>query len=50
MFKSSRDYNLYIEDVVNECKNIRLFTKDITYDEFTENLNYTPAVESPLFR
>ena len=44
MFKSNRDYNLYIEDVVNECKNIRLFTKDITYDEFTENLEKVYAV------
>jgi uncharacterized protein with HEPN domain len=37
MFKSNRDYKLYIADIVNECKNIRLFIKDITYDEFTPN-------------
>jgi len=38
MFKSNRDYKLYIEDITNECKNIKLFVKDTTYDEFTENL------------
>jgi uncharacterized protein with HEPN domain len=44
MFKSNRDYKLYIEDIVNECKNIRLFVKDTTYDEFTENLEKVYAV------
>ena len=44
MFKSNRDYKLYIDDIVSECKNIRLFTKDITYDEFTENLEKVYAV------
>jgi uncharacterized protein with HEPN domain len=44
MFKSNRDYKLYIEDIANECKNIRLFTKGITYDEFTENLEKIYAV------
>jgi len=44
MFKSSRDYKLYIADIVNECKNIRLFIKDITYDEFTANLEKVYAV------
>jgi uncharacterized protein with HEPN domain len=44
MFKSNRDYKLYIADIVNECKNIRLFIKDITYDEFTENLEKVYAV------
>jgi hypothetical protein len=38
MFKSNRDYKLYIEDIASECKNIKLFVKDTTYDEFTENL------------
>ena len=23
MFKSNRDYKLYIEDIANECKNIK---------------------------
>ena len=44
MFKSNRDYKLYIEDIASECKNIRLFTKDTTYDEFTENLEKVYAV------
>lgn len=44
MFKSSRDYRLYIEDIANECKNIRKFTKNITYEEFTENLEKVYAV------
>ncbi len=45
MFKSNHDYKLYIDDIVSECKNIKLFTKGITYDEFTENLEkvYTVA-------
>lgn len=25
MFKSDRDYKLYIEDIATECKNIRKF-------------------------
>lgn len=45
MFKSNRDYKLYIEDIVFECKNIKQFVENITYDEFTENLEkvYTVA-------
>lgn len=34
MFKSNRDYKLYIEDIANESKNIENFAKNITYDEF----------------
>lgn len=44
MFKSNRDYRLYIEDIKKECKNIRSFVKNITYDEFTENLEKIYAV------
>jgi uncharacterized protein with HEPN domain len=44
MFKSNRDYKLYIEDIVIECKNIRNFIKDITYEEFTDNLEKVYAV------
>jgi len=44
MFKSNRDYKLYIEDIASECKNIKLFVKDTTYDEFTENLEKVYAV------
>jgi uncharacterized protein with HEPN domain len=44
MFKSNRDYKLYIEDIANECKNIKLFVKDTTYDDFTDNLEKVYAV------
>jgi uncharacterized protein with HEPN domain len=44
MFKSNQDYKLYMEDIANECKNIKLFVKDTTYDEFTENLEKVYAV------
>lgn len=30
MFKSNRDFKLYLEDISSECKNIKLFTKDVT--------------------
>lgn len=44
MFKSDRDYKLYIEDIATECKNIRKFVQNITYKEFTENLEKVYAV------
>ena len=44
MFKSNRDYNLYVEDIVGECKNIRNFVDGITYEEFTNNLEKVYAV------
>lgn len=44
MFKSDRSYKLYIEDIANECKNIKNFVENITYDEFTENLEKVYAV------
>lgn len=44
MFKSNRDYKLYVEDIVNECKNIKKFVENITYNEFTENLEKVYAV------
>lgn len=44
MFKSNRDFKLYIEDISNECKNIRTFTKNVSYSEFTENLEKVYAV------
>lgn len=44
MFKSSRDYRLYIIDIANECKNIKKFVANITYDEFTDNLEKVYAV------
>ncbi len=44
MFKSSRDYKLYIQDIIYECKNIRNFVKNITYEEFTQNIEKVYAV------
>ena len=44
MFKSDRNYKLYIEDIVIECKNIKKFINGINYDEFTENLEKVYAV------
>ena len=44
MYKSNRDYKLYIQDIANECKNIRNFVKDLTYEEFTNNLEKVYAV------
>lgn len=44
MFKSNRDYKLYIEDIANDCENIKKFIENISYDEFTENLEKVYAV------
>jgi len=44
MFKSNRDYKLYIDDIISDCKNIRKFIDGIDYDEFTENLEKVYAV------
>ena len=44
MFKSNRDYKLYIEDIAKECKNIKKFIQNIAYNEFTENLEKVYAV------
>ena len=44
MFKSNRDFKLYLEDISTECKNIKQFTKDVSYEEFTENLEKVYAV------
>ena len=44
MFKSNRDYRLYINDIVVECANIKKFVSGISYDEFTENLEKVYAV------
>jgi len=48
MFKSKRDPKLYIDDIVIECRNIKKFVKDITYEEFTENLEKVYAVAKAL--
>jgi len=44
MFKSNRDFKLYLEDISTECKNIKAFVKDVTYEEFTNNLEKVYAV------
>jgi uncharacterized protein with HEPN domain len=44
MFKSDRNYKLYIEDIITECNNIRNFVSNITYDDFTNNLEKVYAV------
>jgi uncharacterized protein with HEPN domain len=44
MFKSGRDYKLYLEDILQECKYIKSFVKDISYQEFTENIEKVYAV------
>jgi uncharacterized protein with HEPN domain len=44
MFSSNRDRKLYLQDILQECKNVKLFTKDITYEEFTDNLEKVYAV------
>lgn len=44
MFRSDRNYRLYIEDIASECKNIKNFVRNITYKEFTQNLEKVYAV------
>ena len=44
MSKNNRDYRLYVEDIAFECKNIKKFIKNITYEEFTQNLEKVYAV------
>ena len=44
MFKSDRDFKLYIDDIVYECQNIKKFVSNITYQEFTDNLEKVYAV------
>lgn len=44
MFKSNRDYKLYIEDISTECDNIKIFVDGVTYEDFTDNLEKVYAV------
>ena len=44
MSKSKRDYRLYLDDIANECRNIRSFVKNISYEEFTTNIEKVYAV------
>lgn len=33
----SRDWKLYLRDIIFECQNIRKFTANISFEEFTDN-------------
>lgn len=44
MFSTTRDWKLYVKDILQECENIEKFTANITYEEFTENLEKIYAV------
>jgi len=44
MFKSHRDVTLYLEDIVQECRHIKTFVADITYTEFSDNIEKVYAV------
>ena len=44
MFKSSRDYALYLTDILTECRHIRSFVENVTYEEFTDNVEKVYAV------
>ena len=33
----SRDWKLYLRDIISECQNIREFTANISFEEFTDN-------------
>ena len=44
MFKTDRDWSLYIKDIYRECLNIENFTKNITYEEFANSLEKLYAV------
>lgn len=34
----SREWKLYLNDIITECKNIRNFTANISFEEFTNNI------------
>ncbi len=44
MFSTNRSWKLYLDDIVQECKNIDIFIRDITYEEFHASLEKTYAV------
>ncbi len=44
MFKSNRDYKLYLKDILYECENIKKFVSNVSYEEFTDNLEKVYAV------
>jgi uncharacterized protein with HEPN domain len=44
MFKTTRDWKIYIQDILFECENIKKFTANCTYESFTNNLEKVYAV------
>ncbi len=38
MFKSNRDWTLYLKDIFKECERIETFVQGITYEQFTDNI------------
>jgi len=44
MFKSNRDYKLYLLDILGECQNIKNFVDGVEYEAFTENVEKVYAV------
>ena len=44
MFKSNRDFKLYIEDISSECINIKTFVTGVSYEAFSDNLEKVYAV------
>jgi len=44
VFKSNRESKLYLEDILQECYHIRTFVNNVTYEEFTDNIEKVYAV------
>ena len=44
MFKSQRDWTLYVKDIFRECERIETFVYGITYEQFTDNIEKVYAV------
>ncbi|RBQ29194.1 HepT-like ribonuclease domain-containing protein [Aliarcobacter vitoriensis] len=44
MFSTNRDWTLYVKDIYKECLNIEKFILNVTYEEFTNNLEKVYAV------
>lgn len=44
MSKEERDYNLFLEDILQAIEKIEIYTKDLSYDEFCGNSMVVDAV------
>ncbi|WP_456433013.1 HepT-like ribonuclease domain-containing protein [Nitratifractor sp.] len=44
MSKRGRDYRLYLDDILAECENIRMFVDRVSYEEFADNVEKVYAV------